>query len=103
MDVLYVNNDHVIEIQGLRDDSGNIVAGATAEATLYESDGVTEVPNQVWPLELIYTGSKGTYRGELSSAVGVSDAGRYKLKLTAEYVGKRFEVWRIVRVKTRYR
>ena len=102
MDTLYVNNDHVVEIQALRDDDGKLISGATAEATLYYADGTTEVPGVNWPLTLAYTGSRGTYRGELPSTVEVTDGSRYRLKLTASYVGKRFEVVRTVRAEERY-
>jgi len=101
MDVLYINNDHVIEIQGLRDGDGKMISGAAATATLYEADGVTEVAGQVWPLALVYTGSKGIYRGGLSRSVAVSDNHRYIMQLSANYVGKQFEVTRIVQAKTR--
>lgn len=102
MDVLYVNNDHVVEIQGLRDVDGKLVPAATAEATLYESDGVTEVGGVSWPLTLTYTGNRGTYQGELSSLLEVTAGRRYEMKLTAVYVGKRFEVRRTVRAEERY-
>lgn len=96
MDRLYVNNDHVVEIQGLRDADGKLIAGASASATLYEADGVTEVAGITWPLALAYTGSRGVYRGELGAAVNVVAGRRYKLKLNAIYVGKTFEVVRTV-------
>lgn len=102
MDILYVNNDHVIEIQGLRDADGTLIAGATASATLYEADGQTEVAGVTWPLPMTYTGAKGVYRAELPAAVAVVDGRRYRLKLTAEYVGKQFEVTRTVRAEERY-
>lgn len=102
MDILYVNNDHVIEIQGLRDADGTLIAGASASATLYEADGQTEVTGVTWPLALVYTGSRGVYRAELPAAVGVVDGRRYRLKLSAVYVGKTFEVTRTVRAEERY-
>lgn len=102
MDILYVNNDHVVEIQGLRDVDGKLITGAVAGATLYEADGVTEVTGQVWPLVLTYTGARGVYRGELGPEVDIVSGGRYKMKLEAEYVGKTFEVIRTVKARTRY-
>ena len=102
MDTLYVDNDHVVEIQGLRDQAGALVSGAVAQATLYQADGVTEVPGVAWPLALTYTGTRGIYRGELGNAVEVVDGNRYEMKLSAEYVGKRFDVTRTVKAKTRY-
>lgn len=102
MDVLYVSNDHVIEIQSLRDVDGKAISGAAAQATLYEADGVTPVAGQTWPLPLTYTGARGTYRGELGSGVSVVAGKRYKLVLEAVYVGKMFEATRIVKARVRY-
>ena len=101
MDILYVNTDHVIELQGLRDSEGKLLSGAAAEATLYAADGVTEVGGQVWPLTLAYTGGKGTYRAALSAAIEVVSGGRYKMKLKASYVGKTYEAVRTVNVRVR--
>jgi len=101
MDILYVNNDHLIELQGLRDSDGKLLSGAAAEVTLYAADGVTEVGGQVWPLILAYSGSKGTYRAALSSAVDVVSGGRYKMKVKASYVGKVYEAVRTVNAKIR--
>lgn len=102
MDVLYVNNDHVVEIQGLRDADGKALSAADVEATLYESDGETEVTGVAWPLPLLYQGPPGVYQGELTNAVAVVPGRRYVLKLSAVYVGKRFEATRHVRAEVRY-
>jgi len=101
MDILYVNNDHLIELQGLRDSDGKLLSGAAAEATLYEADGVTEVGGQSWPLVLVYTGSLGTYRAALSAAVELVGNGRYKMKIKASYVGKVYEAVRTVNARVR--
>ena len=101
MDILYVNNDHLIELQGLRDSDGKLLSGAAAEATLYEADGVTEVGGQSWPLVLAYTGSLGTYRAALSAAVELVGNGRYKMKIKASYVGKVYEAVRTVNARVR--
>lgn len=102
MDILYVNNDMIVEVQGLRDAAGALIAGATVEATLYESDGVTEVPGVLWPLPLVYTGSNGVYRAELPASVAVQNGRRYKMTISAVSVGKSLEVVRTVKAETRY-
>lgn len=102
MDTLYLNNDHIIELDGLQDVNGDFVAGATVKATLYESDGVTEVGGVTWPLTLSYQGTRGNYAAELPASVAVVDKGRYKLNLSATSIGKRFEVTRIVVADMRY-
>lgn len=102
MDTLYVNNDHILEISRLQDSDGALVTGAQAEGTLYESDGITEVSGVTWPLTLVYVPSDTVYRGELPAGLGLVAGRRYKLKLSAVSVGKRFEVTRNVRAEVRY-
>lgn len=101
MDVLYVGNDHVVEVQGLRDADGQVIPSASVQATLYESDKTTEVSGVSWPLVLTYEGSRGNYRGELSSNVGIVEGRRYAMKLTATYVDKTYEVYRTVKARLR--
>lgn len=102
MDTLYINNDHIVEVRGLKDASGSYVAGAVVQATLYENGTQTEVAGVTWPVSLAYQGTVGRYVGELSRDVAVVEGGRYQLKVTAESVGKRFEATRTVKVKRRY-
>lgn len=102
MDVLYVDNDHVVELTRLRDSDGSLVSGAAVEATLFDADGVTPVSGAAWPLTLVYTGVPGTYRAEFPSTLGVAAGRRYKLSLSAEAVGKRLELTRNVQAEVRY-
>lgn len=101
MDVLYLNNDHLVSIHSLRDAQGNAVAGATATATLYEADGTTEVQGVSWPITLVYQGHCGDYQGEVPASVTLVPGRRYKMKITAISVGKQFEVLRTVVAKIR--
>jgi hypothetical protein len=102
MDVLYVNNDHVVEITRLRDADGQLLTGATVQAVLYENGSDVEVAGVTWPLALVYDASRQSYIGELSNSVGVVHNGRYQMKLSAEYAGKRYEILRIVQAERRY-
>lgn len=102
MDVLLIGNDQTLELKGLRDANGAFIAGATADAVLYESDGVTEVSGASWPLTLSYIGKRGTYRAQLPTSLNVVNDRRYELKLTAVYAGKKFEVRRHVQAEDRY-
>jgi hypothetical protein len=102
MDVLYVNNDHVVEITRLRDAGGQLITGATVRAVLYENGSEVEVPGVAWPLSLVYDAGRQSYIGELSNAIGVVHNGRYQMKLSAEYAGKRYEVLRTVQAERRY-
>jgi len=101
MDTLYVNNDHVLQLRGLRDAGGALITGAAAEATLYEADGTTEVAGITWPLSLTSTASPGAYEAPLSSAVSLEPCGRYKLKLRATYIGQVYEATRTVTAEIR--
>jgi hypothetical protein len=102
MDVLYVDNDHVVEITRLRDADGSLIIGATVQAVLYENGSAVEVPGVTWPLSLVYDADSQKYIGELPNALGVVNNGRYQMKLSAEYVGKRYEIVRPVKAKRRY-
>lgn len=102
MDVLYVDNDHHIRLFDLRDSDGTGITGATVQATLYESDGVTEVTGVVWPLSLAYDADERAYVGELPAALEVVSGRRYKLNVTAVAVGKQLSVTRTVRAEVRY-
>lgn len=104
MDTLFVNNSHLLTVQGLKNGEGEFVRdGATVEATLYEPDGQTEVTGASWPVVLTYvSGSNGDYVGDMPAGVEVEAGGRYQLRVTAEVSGRRFEVTRTVKAETRY-
>lgn len=102
MDLLYVGNDNIVEIQGLRDADGKLITGAAAVVTLYEDDGVTEVSGAAWPLAMAYTGTRGVYRAELPATLALVSKKRYRMKLEATYVGKVFSVTRDVRAEERF-
>lgn len=88
---LLVGNDHVVVLKELRDDNGNFISGATVEATLFLADGVTAATGASWPVSLPYTGTKGTYSQAIPTGVVLQDNKRYVLKVTATYVGRKFE------------
>jgi hypothetical protein len=102
VDTLFLNNDHVVELSGLKDVDGSFIADAIVQATLYENATDTEVAGVSWPITLQYQGSAGRYLGELSRDIDVVEGGRYQLKLTAESVGKQYEATRTVKVTRRY-
>lgn len=104
MDTLYVDNDHMVEVRGLRDASGKLLSAANVQTTLYEADGVTEVGGQVWPLTLSPDPeSAGRYRAALPPSLEVVDGQRCKLRISAEFGGKAYSVVRTVNVEERYR
>ncbi len=103
MDIINPNNSHVLEVEGLQDADGNFVPGADVRVTLYENDGVTPVGGVTWPISCEYEGKLGMYSAEIPATAEVVDRGRYKMKVTAESAGKRYEVERIVYARDRYR
>lgn len=102
MDTLYLNNDHIIELNELRDSDGSFVVDANVQATLFENGTNTPVSGVAWPVTLTYQGKAGSYSADLSRAAAVQEGGRYQLKLSAESVGKQYEVVRNVKVSRRY-
>jgi hypothetical protein len=101
MSSLYVNNDHHVELRKLREASGAFVAGATVVATMYESDGVTEVLGVTWPLALSYTGARGTYKTDLPASATFEGGKRYVLRVTATYAGRQYQEELVLRANKR--
>lgn len=89
---LYVGNDHRVEVTGLKDDDGNVITGATVTATVYESDGTTEVSGVTWPITLSDEGS-GTYGGTLSTDADIKENTRYIVNIKA-VSGNTEALWR---------
>lgn len=89
---LYVGNDHRIEITDLKDDDDNVITGATVTATVFESDGTTEVSGVSWPITLSDEGS-GTYGATLSADVNIKENTRYIVNIKA-VSGNTEALWR---------
>lgn len=87
MDVqtLYVGNDMLLEVAGLRDDvTGDYLNAATVTVTLKTSAGVN-VSGQAWPLALAYvTGSNGVYRATLIDTLSLTANSRYVATVIAD-------------------
>lgn len=85
MSTIYLDNTSTVQLQGLQsvvDDS--YINDATVTATLYESDEVTEVTGETWPITLDYiASSNGNYAGSFSADVNVTEFGTYKAVITA--------------------
>lgn len=93
MDVqtLYLGNDMLLEVSGLRDDvTGDYLNAATVTVTLKDSAGVN-VTGQSWPLTLSYvTASNGVYRATLIDSLSVTANARYVATVIADAgAGKR--------------
>lgn len=83
--VLYVGNDTVLEVKGLKDEvAGDFLNAATVQATLYDAAGQT-VGGQSWPQTLAYvTGSDGIYRATMSYLTSLVAGQRYNARITAD-------------------
>jgi hypothetical protein len=84
MDVVYVLNDNLIEIDKLQDASDDsYINDATVTVTLKDSDG-TNVTGQSWPLTLGYVaGTDGKYQGTLESALNLTSREQYYAHIDA--------------------
>lgn len=83
---LYSGNNTVeILLEGLKDTSaGTYINDATVTATIYESDGTTEVTGETWPVTLDYvSGSNGNYLGAVSADSIIVACTKYKIKVLA--------------------
>ena len=93
MDRLFIDNDMIAHLDGLKDSSGLVVTGATVEATILDS-AKTPVSSQTvtWPITLEHKGS-GNYEGSIDSDIDIS-AGLYYLEVTA-VIGATNQTWRV--------
>lgn len=88
MDVLYLSNTNVIEINELYDTSAeSYLNSATVTVTLEDKAG-TEVTGETWPKTMSYvSASNGKYRATLASGIGITAGKQYIAKITATESG----------------
>lgn len=82
--ILFVGNDTVLEIRGLKNEvTGGFLNAAAVSATLVDAEG-DEVTGQGWPVNLSYVaGSDGVYRVTLPYSLGLTAGGRYTANVSA--------------------
>lgn len=73
---------------------------ATAQCTLYESDGVTEVSGVTWPL--IMTQDSGTYIVGLPATLAITAGKLYYLRVKATWGNAVFDKSVLVQAQKRY-
>jgi hypothetical protein len=95
-EVLYDNNDTVVEIRGLENDvTGENINTATVTCTLYDAESVA-VAGQSWPLTLAYVASSaGVYRATMPYGIGITPASRYTLQVDVNAGAGLRGQWRI--------
>lgn len=84
MDVLLIQNDQTIRVNGLQDEvTESYLNAATVTVTLKAKDG-TEVAGETWPLTLSYVAaSDGNYIGNLSDELELTAGRTYFVEITA--------------------
>lgn len=83
--LLYVGNDTVLELERLKNDlTGEYVNEATVSVTLVEHDGVV-VAGDTWPKAMPYVpGSEGAYRTILSAGLALVANRKYEARITVD-------------------
>lgn len=83
--VLYVGNDNIIEVDGLKNDlTGTDLNGATVTVTLKDAVGAN-VAGGSWPLAMPHVASShGLYRATLGYGLSLVDGARYTAAITAD-------------------
>lgn len=96
-EVVYISNDHDIEIIGLQDRSaGTYLNSKTVTATLKTEAGVT-VTGMTFPLTLDYVAaSNGNYRGVLDKDIVVVVGTRYLCEITVAGSSGERAFWQLI-------
>ena len=89
---LYVGADMVLSVEGLADQDGNAVTGATVNATVLESDASTEVTGVTWPVTLGDDGG-GDYSGVIDDAVEITVGELYWIRIDISGGGADDQRW----------
>lgn len=94
INVLFVDNDNVLEIQGLKDEVGAaFLAAAAVSVTLSDEQGLA-VQGADWPLSLAYVdGSRGEYRATLPYTLDLTANRRYTALIVADAGPGRHAEW----------
>lgn len=90
---LFVDSTHEVVVDNLVDQDGSAVTGATVEATLYESDGETELTGITQPVSLADEGS-GKYVGVVDEGLNAAEDDLVKIKFVATKNGVQRVWWR---------
>jgi hypothetical protein len=82
---LYIGNDHVVELRGLKDaTTGAFLNAATCTVTLIDDQTGLNVAGETWPLAMAYvTASNGVYRATLADTLTLVDGQRYTARISA--------------------
>ncbi len=86
MQTLFVESDNLITVDEVKNTATDVyITDATVNATLYESDGTTEVSGETWPIVLSYVANtNGRYEGTIEDTVSLVSNVRYRLKIIVD-------------------
>ena len=84
LEVLYIDNDLVVEVNGLQEPTESAYQNsATVTCTIQDRSG-TAVSGVSWPLTLSYVAaSDGIYRGTVDSTASFVEGAQYEAVITA--------------------
>lgn len=87
-EVLYVDNDNLVEIDGLKDKTDDTyINDATITATLTDADGTT-VTGQTFPASFSYVSeSNGKYQLTLEDGLSLTAGAKYTLAISISATG----------------
>lgn len=94
INVLYVGNDNILELQHLRDElTGDWLTTATVQVTLFNASGV-EVGGDTWPKPMDFVAdSKGVFRVTLPHTLDLLPNERYTAEVTVDGGAGKQAMW----------
>lgn len=96
MDVIYTNNDNVVEIAGLQNSATEAyLNSATCTFTLSETPGGSAVSGADGVSLTYVSSSDGVYRGTLADTVSLTNGKRYYMTITADAGADLKAVWTV--------
>ena len=83
LEVLYIDNDMVVEVNGLQDPTDSSYQNAATVTCTIQDRAGTEVSGIGWPLSLSYvTASNGVYRATIDKAAVFAEGAQYEAIIT---------------------
>ena len=96
---LFINSDTLLT-QTVRDQDDNAVTGATVEATVLESDAITEVSGMTFPVTFS-DDSGGDYSALLEDTLELTPGQQYWIRIDISAGGAQDQRWKRERAQRR--
>lgn len=95
MQIVYKNNDNVVELRGVADyaDKDTPITDATISLVVIDRQG-SQVTGETWPLPMVHQGA-GTYAATLEPEVNLEVGGTYWAEITATDPFDNDGFWRV--------